>query len=133
MENKIHQQELLGQVSFSVSARVAMQLGRESISNSIVAISELVKNAYDADAENVVICFEGLQGDKPQLIIQDDGIGMTPQQVQNNWMVIGTNHKVLTRASTKKSRILVGEKGLGRLGLDRLAAKTKVKTFAESF
>ncbi len=38
----------LGEESFAVAARVAMQLGRESISNSIVAISELVKNAYDA-------------------------------------------------------------------------------------
>jgi hypothetical protein len=46
---------LIDSVSFSVSARVAMQLGRESISSSITAILELVKNAYDADAEQVRI------------------------------------------------------------------------------
>ena len=50
----------IGEASFSVAARVAMQLGRESISNSIIAITELVKNAYDADANQVSIRFRGL-------------------------------------------------------------------------
>ncbi len=127
-----HEREILGEASFSVSARVAMQLGRESISSSIVAILELVKNAYDADAENVVIRFIDLEGFQPSLLIQDDGIGMTLNQVQDNWMVIGTNNKVMTKSSQNKSRVLVGEKGLGRLGLDRLAQQTKVMTFVEN-
>jgi signal transduction histidine kinase len=125
------QRQILGQAAFSVSARVAMQLGRESISSSIVAILELVKNAYDADAENVVIHFTDMQGFKPSLSIRDDGIGMTLDQVRDNWMVIGTNNKVLSRSSRSKNRVLVGEKGLGRLGLDRLAHQSKVLTFVE--
>ncbi len=63
----------LGEAPFSVMARVAMQLGRESISNSIVAITELVKNAYDADAEKVTIRFSGLDTAEPLLVIEDDG------------------------------------------------------------
>ena len=51
----------LGKASFSVSSRVALQLGRESISSSITAIVELVKNAYDADAEAVRIRFSNLK------------------------------------------------------------------------
>lgn len=128
-KNNIDNRERLGEASFSVSARVAMQLGRESISSSIVAILELVKNAYDADAENVWIDFTELQGFEPSLVIQDDGTGMSLEQVKNNWMIIGTNNKVIRRSSSRKKRILVGEKGLGRLGLDRLSHQTKVQTF----
>lgn len=42
MSDKKNHRKPLGEASFSVSARVAMQLGRESISNSIVAIMELM-------------------------------------------------------------------------------------------
>lgn len=133
MNNTVKHRESLGSKAFSVSARVAMQLGRESISSSIVAILELVKNAYDADAENVVVQFVDLEdGFEPSVIIQDDGIGMTQGQVENHWMVIGTDNKAAAQRSVRKSRILVGEKGLGRLGLDRLAYETKLQTFAST-
>lgn len=123
--------EKLDDVPFTVRARVAMQLGRESISSSIVAIVELVKNAYDADADNVWIRFSNLGTDEATLEIEDDGSGMTTSQVKNQWMVIGTDYKARTRQSFRKSRALVGEKGLGRLGLDRLARVTRMQTFSE--
>jgi signal transduction histidine kinase len=121
----------LEDVAFTVRARVAMQLGRESISSSVVAIVELVKNAYDADADNVWITFSGLGTDQATLTLEDDGSGMTTNQVKNYWMVIGTDYKARTRRSSGKSRALVGEKGLGRLGLDRLALVTRIQTFSE--
>lgn len=124
--------EPLDPVPFSVSARVAMQLGRESISSSVVAILELVKNAYDADAENVQVSFFGLDTDNPVLVIDDNGSGMTLQELQDYWMVIGNDNKALLRKSRSKKRVLVGEKGLGRLGLDRLAHVTTVQTFSET-
>ena len=117
-------------VSFSVTARVATQLGRESISNSIVAVLELVKNAYDADAENVKIRFGNLDQDKPLLVIEDDGNGMTEQQLRDGWLVIGTPNKLLSAQSSRKRRVLTGEKGLGRLGLNRLCEKTVVQSFS---
>ncbi len=85
--------KLKGAVPFSVMARVAMQLGRESISNSITAIIELVKNAYDADAETVRIRFGSARTGDAVLIIEDDGIGMTEEQFRDQWMVIGTPNK----------------------------------------
>ena len=118
-------------VSFSVTARVAMQLGRESISNSTVAILELVKNAYDADAETVKIRFGNLDKTNPLLVIEDDGHGMTEQQLRDGWLVIGTSNKLLSGQSSRKKRVLTGEKGLGRLGLDRLCEKTVVQSFSE--
>ena len=80
--SEIRSRTPIGDVPFSVTARVAMQLGRESISNSIVAILELVKNAYDADAETVKIRFGNLDQDNPLLVIEDNGHGMTEQQLR---------------------------------------------------
>ena len=108
-----------------------MQLGRESISNSIVAILELVKNAYDADAEAVRIRFGNLNKANPLLVIEDDGNGMTEQQLREGWLVIGTSNKLLSGRSSRKRRILTGEKGLGRLGLDRLCERTVVHSFSK--
>ncbi len=104
-----------------------MQLGRESISSSITAIVELVKNAYDADAEQVSIRFGGLGTPNALLVIQDNGEGMSVEDLRDYWMVIGTAHKA-ERRRTNKHRTVTGEKGLGRLGLDRLSAKTQVES-----
>jgi len=122
----------LEDAAFSVMARVAMQLGRESISSSIIAISELVKNAYDADAENVNIIFRGVDTENPFMMITDDGNGMTQKQLKNQWMVIGTSNKLLSGQSSNKMRQLTGEKGLGRLGLDRLGKQTTIQTFVKN-
>lgn len=122
----------IGQTSFAVSARVAMQLGRESISSSIVAVLELVKNAYDADAENVSVKFSGLSTPNAVLVIEDDGIGMDRMGLESNWMVIGTDSKRNSFRSSKKKRTLTGEKGLGRLGLDRLCNVTIIQTYTET-
>ncbi len=104
-----------------------MQLGRESISSSVTAILELVKNAYDADATLVRIRFQGIGTVNARLVIEDDGRGMTVDDLRNHWMVIGTANKMKIR-KTKNGRVQTGEKGLGRLGLDRLCARTRVQS-----
>ncbi|MDB6093347.1 MAG: histidine kinase [Verrucomicrobia bacterium] len=122
---------LLGNTAFSVSARVALQLGRESISSSVTAILELVKNAYDADADVVRIRFGNLKVGPASMVVEDDGKGMTAEDLQKNWMVIGTSNKLVARRSVGRNRVLTGEKGLGRLGLDRLCRRTRVQSLQE--
>ncbi len=117
----------MGGHPFTVEARVAIQLGRESISSSLVAVSELVKNAYDADADEVVISFSGLDTDSPKLTITDDGDGMDKEHLLNRWMRIGTTHKYEIGKSAKE-RVYTGAKGLGRLGIDRLCTKLSLFT-----
>lgn len=117
----------LGKASFSVSSRVALQLGRESISSSITAIVELVKNAYDADAELVRIRFAHAGTENVFMVIEDTGDGMSVEQLRGHWMVIGTANKT-NRRKTAKQRTVTGEKGLGRLGLDRLCSRTEVES-----
>ncbi|ELO0984833.1 sensor histidine kinase [Citrobacter freundii] len=115
---------LIDKKPFDFSARVTLQLGRESISSSTVAVSELIKNAYDADAENVNITFYLRQnGAISTLLIKDDGLGMNTNTIAEHWLKIGTNNKAITEFSTSKRRILTGAKGLGRLGIDRLCKR----------
>ncbi|SHN30488.1 hypothetical protein SAMN05216593_1279 [Pseudomonas asturiensis] len=120
----------LGGHPFSVEARVAIQLGRESISSSLVAVSELVKNAYDADADEVIIKFSGLDTNEPVLTITDDGDGMDKDNLLTRWMRIGTTHKYEVGKSVRE-RVYTGAKGLGRLGIDRLCTQLNLFTKTE--
>ncbi|MCW1925811.1 ATP-binding protein [Luteolibacter arcticus] len=117
----------LAPAAFSVSARVAMQLGRESIASSNTAIVELVKNAYDADARRVKLKFTGLGTEDATLVVSDNGHGMTEDELRDHWLCIGTTNKQDSRFS-KAGRVQTGEKGLGRLGLDRLCQRTTLQT-----
>ncbi|NQE78026.1 ATP-binding protein [Pantoea ananatis] len=119
----------LGKKPFDLSARVPMQLGRESISSSTVAVSELIKNGYDADAEGVHIEF--FLRESPAistLVIRDDGNGMDAETIYDHWLKIGTDFKNGVEFSLNKRRVLTGAKGLGRLGLDRLSKKVILYT-----
>jgi nitrogen-specific signal transduction histidine kinase len=121
--------KLLGRKPFDMSARVPMQLGRESISSSTVAVSELIKNGYDADAEDVHVEFFLRQSPAlSTLVLKDDGNGMDSDTIQDHWFKIGTDYKNGVELSLHKQRVLTGAKGLGRLGLDRLSKKVVLYT-----
>ncbi|ANJ96884.1 sensor histidine kinase [Serratia plymuthica] len=123
---------LIAKKPFDFSARVTLQLGRESISSSTVAVSELIKNSYDADAENVQLDFHLRDnGAVSTLIIRDDGLGMDSETLSSHWLKIGTNNKAVTELSYNKNRVLTGAKGLGRLGIDRLCKKMVLFTKKE--
>lgn len=116
--------KLIAKKPFEFSARVTLQLGRESISSSTVAISELIKNSYDADSEVVNLEFYLREnGAVSTLLIKDDGVGMDEDTLFDHWLKIGTNNKVLNGRSVGKKRVFTGAKGLGRLGIDRLCKK----------
>ncbi|PSV32187.1 ATP-binding protein [Photobacterium sp. GB-210] len=119
---------LLARKPFDMSARVPMQLGRESISSSTVAMSELIKNGYDADAEDVHVEFYLRDNALSTLVLRDDGNGMDAETIYDHWLKIGTDFKNGIELSLNKKRVLTGAKGLGRLGLDRLSKKVILYT-----
>lgn len=98
---------------------VAKLLGIQNFTNKESAILEIVKNAYDAQAKNVKISFL----DK-SIIITDDGIGMSADDIRNNWMYVGKSDKEYKLQNSE--RILAGSKGVGRFALARLGAKVVV-------
>ncbi|PSW05667.1 ATP-binding protein [Photobacterium lipolyticum] len=120
--------ELLEQRPFEFSARVTLQLGRESISSSTVAISELIKNSYDADSDSVGIDFTIRKYGVSTLVIKDTGHGMSSDMLLDNWLKIGTDNKSVYGYSQSGRRVLTGAKGLGRLGIDRLCKKLVLYT-----
>ncbi len=106
-------------------------LGRDLITDRITALFELVKNSYDANAENVTIQFLniGTRGEASKIIIRDDGIGMTLDDIENKWMVIGTYNKRKELYSPKPyQRRYIGEKGIGRFAVDKLGQYVRIKT-----
>lgn len=106
-------------------------LGRELITDRITALFELVKNSYDANAQNVSITFENVNPlcAQSRIIIKDDGLGMTFEDIRDKWMVIGTSSKRRRRMSPSPyCRIVAGKKGVGRFAVDKLGGKLILKT-----
>ena len=114
-------------------ARLLRTLGEELISNEVVAVIELVKNAYDADATNVLIKFDGpLEPGKGSIEIIDNGCGMGLDVVKTVWMEPATPSKRGDRRySARFKRRVLGEKGIGRFASSRLADELEVITRRE--
>jgi nitrogen-specific signal transduction histidine kinase len=104
-------------------------LGNELIGSDSLAIFELVKNAYDADAKKVSIFFNDLNTPNQKIIIEDDGYGMTSNVIQDVWLTIGTDFKRgKNRKVSTKGRVSFGNKGVGRLAVHKLAKKITLET-----
>ena len=112
---------------FSVDAELLRELGERLVGKPHVALAELVKNGYDADATQVTIKF---LPDKDRIEISDDGYGMTFDEFKNFWMRIGTTHK-RTKQSRNLKRSMTGSKGVGRLAVQFLANKLNIKTVSK--
>lgn len=117
-------------IKFRTNSRHISQLGRELVTDFVTALTELIKNSYDADAEGVKIIFDNVKTDNGKITIIDTGSGMTQNDVENKWMVIGTNNKVRDNYS-KLGRKRVGKKGIGRFSVERLAEKVCIYSFTE--
>lgn len=109
------------------AANHILTVGKGIIKDPFTAILELVKNAYDADAENVFISFSFKEG-KTKIIIEDDGHGMSYNIVTNKWMVPSTQEKLRQRKSKFKKRPLQGRKGIGRYAASILGDDLLMKT-----
>ena len=104
-------------------------LGDELIGSDALAVFELVKNSYDADATNVDIIFEGIGTDNQKLTIKDNGHGMTSEVIDKVWLTLGTDFKRgVNRKTSQKGRVSLGNKGVGRLAVHKIASNIDLKT-----
>ncbi|RZF62197.1 ATP-binding protein [Sphingobacterium corticibacterium] len=119
--------------NIKAKSHILSLLGDELIGSDSLAIFELVKNAYDADAEEVIVEFINLNQSNQQIIIEDDGHGMTNKIIQDVWLTIGTDFKrgKNRKESKKFNRVSFGNKGVGRLAVHKLAKKITLETQAE--
>ncbi|MCX9013683.1 MAG: sensor histidine kinase [Candidatus Methanoperedens sp.] len=115
-------------LSFRFSGKIARLLGRESVSSPIVALFELIKNSYDADARKVKVIFSVPEdSEKASIEVIDDGDGMNLEEFKLKWMVVGTEDKEIHPMSNKGRR-KIGEKGLGRFSIERLGRISEITT-----
>jgi signal transduction histidine kinase len=116
-----------GSVVFQPRARLLKLIGAELISDDVVAVVELVKNAYDADASRVVISFQNVMTAGGTITIADDGVGMDLDTVLGVWMEPGATSKVEgTRRTAGRRRRVLGEKGVGRFAADKLGRRLEL-------
>ena len=109
------------EITFKFSGKVARILGRESIADKVTALSELIKNAYDADATVVKIEMFNLKDpENSKIIIHDNGTGLSQKEFLDKWMIVGTDAKEREPYSSNGRR-RVGEKGIGRFSVERLS------------
>ncbi len=128
METESVQTELLYHV---VDAAHLRNIGEQSVSNHVQAILELVKNAYDGDAEHCTVTFHGTRFfDHPlkveKITIEDDGVGMTYDDLTSSWLRVGTSNKRRNTQSPMYGRRMSGEKGMGHYSTQRLGEKLTV-------
>ena len=120
-------------LAFRPRARLLQLLGDELIGSPRLAVFELVKNAYDADAETVDIVIENIDDPSAKITVSDDGVGMTLATIRDIWLVPAHDHRERQRAAgrrTNKNRLPLGEKGLGRFAAHKLGDKISLVTRA---
>ena len=127
MTREIHQ-------PFRPRARLLQLLGDELIGSSRLAVFELVKNAYDADANEVVVRLDLDSRTDPAITVSDDGEGMTLDLIRSVWLVPGDDHRHQQRERSQRSpahhRLPLGEKGLGRFAAHKLGNRIRLTTRA---
>ena len=123
---------------FRPYARLLTMLGDQLIKNERIALVELIKNAYDADADRVEVRFEGFGDDmthdgNSRIVVRDDGAGMSIETVRTGWMNPAAPQKLLekrkgTGRTPGKKRVVQGEKGIGRFAILKLGRAITVTT-----
>ena len=121
---------------FEPYARLLTMLSEQLIKNEEVALTEIVKNAYDADSPWVKITFEYFNSNmvasnNSRIIIEDAGCGMSESTLKNDFINPASAHKKIEKEAgntTPKGRIYQGEKGIGRFSLFKLGKKITVIT-----
>lgn len=131
----------MSELIFKPRARIILQLGEQLIKNESIALLELVKNAYDADASKVKVTMQKVNDpENGMLIVEDDGCGMSPEIIKNVWMEPGSNYKerILekllkeNKRTPKFGRLPLGEKGIGRFAAHKLGNQIELITRGEN-
>jgi signal transduction histidine kinase len=123
------QQKIEGRhrLPFSVDAALLRELGERLVGRPHIALAELIKNAYDADATHVELSVE-----PDHLLVADDGHGMTDAAFRDRWMRVGSPHKEKERFSPTLKRPMTGSKGIGRLSTQFLGTELELWTQANA-
>ncbi len=116
-------------LKFNVSSGLKSILGNQLITNEEVAIFELIKNSFDADATQIELYFS-----KDRIVISDNGKGMTFREINEKWLFVAYSEKKEAnenpnfRDEISKRKFYAGSKGIGRFSADRLGKSIQLQT-----
>ncbi|MBW4889192.1 ATP-binding protein [Mucilaginibacter sp. HMF5004] len=117
---------------FKVDSALLRELGEKLVETVHIALVELVKNCYDADATEVEIVFKSDSDGKSEIHVIDNGKGMNFNAIQSYWMRIATTNKAANDVSAVFGRPLTGAKGIGRFSCRRLGGKLRLISISTS-
>lgn len=117
---------------FRARARILALMGDQLIGSDQLAIFELVKNAYDADASGVSVTLDGLGVGQPVITVIDDGDGMDLETITSIWLEPASDHREIQRLEKRRTKIFnrlpLGEKGVGRFAVHKLGHRIDLVT-----
>ena len=125
------------EAAFRPRARMLRLLGDELIRSPHIAVFELLKNSYDADATEVTVTLERIERpDEAVIVVEDDGSGMTFETVIDVWLEPGTDFRARQKSKGLRSprfgRLPMGEKGIGRFAVHKLGEAVELVTRASN-
>ena len=113
-------------LSFSPSTIDA--LGIKMYSRLPYALAEIVANSYDANAKNVFIKLYDIDPMNKYIVVADDGIGMSYDEIDNKFLVIGRHRRETGESREINGRKITGKKGLGKLALFGIGKVIDIET-----
>jgi signal transduction histidine kinase len=116
--------------TFGGDAQLLAELGERLIATPRLALAELVKNSFDADATQVYVWLSN--DPSPVLHVQDDGHGMSEGEFLSSWMRIGTTAKLRAPRTSRFKRPMTGSKGVGRFAVRRLGRSLRLESIAKT-
>ena len=109
--------------------KILDQLGFQTYQSPVASLSELVANAWDADASSVNITLPNDSTQSDQITIEDDGVGMAFDECQERYLNIGYDRRSGDPfAKTTGGRSVMGRKGIGKFAGFGIAAKIRIDT-----
>lgn len=115
---------------FKTNTLLKNLVGKDLINDDNIAVVELVKNAYDAGADDVLVRFENFTEGKTtevsRIVIADKGCGMSLADIKDKWLNIAYSEK--KNAQQENGAYLAGNKGIGRFSCDRLGEQLDLLT-----
>lgn len=117
--------------AIQIDLNVLNHLGMSLYSNTPAVLTEIISNAWDADANNVEITIDS---SSQEVVIVDDGHGMSAEDIEEKFLKVGYARRSQGRAqSDKLERQVMGRKGIGKLAMFSLANKIHVISHKEGF
>jgi hypothetical protein len=108
--------------------KLVEQLGAQMYPSATATVAELISNAWDADAENVWVQMPFGDWTNGEIVVTDDGVGMSVNDARSAYLIVGRNRRLTSGQRTPRNRLVHGRKGIGKLAAFGTATILELKT-----